>query len=776
MNYYKTSGLMALAVALLANPANAQDGQAPSSNLGAGEQTSAPEDVSLQEIVVTAQRRAERLQDVPLSISAISGAALEASGVTRLSDIRGATPNLYLQDTGGVYNNPPIIRGITSSGDGIAFDPALAVYVDGVLLSRPAVFNQELVDIDRLEVLRGPQGTLYGRGAVGGAINVITKKPANDFTAKANAEYGNYDAWRLNGAVSGPVISDKLFFGLSGNVSERDGYFSDVLRGGDIGGLKSRSVRGRLRALVAESTEINLTADWSLDRTTAGYLVQPIGDGTVAGAIGVPLAALGYVPRDPLDREIAYDADSSERLSQWGVAGTIDHDFGEGFALTSITSYREYGSLRRQDTDRTEVPLLAALLDEKTWQFSQEIRIVTPQDKPLRFTGGLYYFAQNARERISLDYLPFFADLVGAFIPPELGGPFAPGTFTGQNQTSRSTVKTRSYAAFGELTYAFNSKFDITGGLRVTREEKTLDLGQTVAGTPVPIAPLFGTDNFGPIVQNYGETDFSPSFTLRFRPVPELNTYIRVARGFRPGGFNSRLPTVVNGVAEQLSFNAENVWNYEAGIKLRGLNNRLTLDLAIFRMDQRNKQVPIFDGTRETVRNAGGVRSEGFEVELGLRPTSDLRFSVGAGYTSAIYRNFRYSFIDQGTVPPTTVVVDNSGLRQEGTPQWTVNSAVDFDRPLSDNLRLNAHLDVNLVDKVEFVLPAIQELTAGSYVLVNGSIGVTINDRLSISVFGRNLFNEVYFAQGYSNTSFTGLNYRSPGVPRTYGLRVGFNF
>jgi iron complex outermembrane receptor protein len=734
----------------------------------AQDQQPVPDTDAMEEIVVTAQRRSESVQDVPISISAFSGEALEETGIRRLADIRQNTPNLYFEDNGGVLSGEPVVRGITSSGAGISFEPAVGVYLDGVFLGRPTLFSQELFDIERVEVLRGPQGTLYGRNTLGGAINIISRKPGNELEGAVRGYIGNYDTYRVSGFVSGPVIPDKLSIGAAGGYSERDGYKFNEFTGSDIGDNSNRSARLTLRATPSHRFTFDLAFDISHDKGSATQIEDAIGPGTDPSA-SFPVGILfGYQEQDPFDRRISFDTTPIEDLKQWGVSGVAELDLGSGASLTSITAYRKFTNIFLSDIDRTETALITGGFTEKTDQFSQELRVATSAARRLSFVGGLYYFTQDANDDANLtlgaDLNDFFAAVVGA----------PPGTFQEQVNTTLSRVQTDSYAAFGEGTFKLTDQLHFSVGGRYSHEKKALTLEQGVTGTPFSIFPLIGFFPFEPFQQKYKESDFSPSLSVRYFAGDDVLIYGRVAKGFKAGGFNARFPaTNPDGTVEDLSFDAETLWSYELGAKLDLFRNRLRINGAVFYMEHSDKQVTSFDGVSDRTDNAAKARSKGFELELTARPIPNLDLSAGIGYNDSKYVDYLGGLTDPDD--PTSPLIDYSGNRVAGAPDWTVNTAVQYGIPVGrGEVRLRG--EYSYIGEIINDIDADPDLTENGYSLVNALITWAPSESVEVSALIRNAFNEKYISTAFSLVPTTGLKHINLGAPRTYGVAARVKF
>ena len=514
--------------ALMAVPAVAQEAAADRA-----ETTEATVDEG-NDIIVVARKRSERLLDVPIAVTALSADALRKAQATDLSGVQGAVPNVNLVQGRGSSSNANIfIRGIGQPDALQTFDPAVGIYVDGVYMSRiqGALFN--LFDVDHIEVLRGPQGTLYGKNTIGGAVSLISRKPdTTALHAMGSATYGSYDQILINGYVSAPLIADKVALSLAGVYDKRDGTVIDPLTGRDYNDRNTIAGRAILRATPAEGVELILSGDYTRQRTapTLGYATAPltnlIYNSTFTGFVGAPTVKQAY-PYGPY----RYRASTSlapgqgQRLDHWGTSFTANIDLSDAFSVTSITAYRDLRPDYYIDFDATELEVADAFVGVRQHQFSQELQLKYDSG-PLKGVAGLYYLDETVsshQESYDDNYLQYQA----------APGVVVPLSFT-RFIDDRQNVK--SYAAFGQLTYDVTEQLSITGGLRYTKERKQYyRTTQTQLAGGALSAPFIFPNSLPAPYNTLDHVDFdawTPSATISFKPTRDTLLYASAARGF----------------------------------------------------------------------------------------------------------------------------------------------------------------------------------------------------------------------------------------------------
>ncbi|WP_068073588.1 TonB-dependent receptor [Novosphingobium lentum] len=710
----------------------------------------AKDDGGIAEIVVTAQKRAENIQNVPISITAFTAASLETKGVTDVTAIGNLAPNVTL-DAGTPFAGSSAvlsayIRGIGQNDFAFNLDPGVGVYLDGVYLARSVGANQDLLDIDRVEILKGPQGTLFGRNTIGGAISINTKKPTSEFGAKFEVTGGRFHRIDTKGVINIPLATG-LYSSFSFSTKNNDGYQKQIGFPGfasgvvadnfnyfgsghpnSFGGENQYSMRGKLLWEATPDLSFTLSGDY-LHQNNNGVastvlktftnpadpsnVFGPLYNGCIAGALP-PFATAGIcnnivngtslgglVATSPTlfygDQFIAPSKDTSyatgnnfSRLRNYGGSLTIDLSLG-GAALKSVTAYRKLHWQSAEDEDGSPLPILQTSFDENQHQFSEELQLTGKAiENRLNYVFGLYYFNEGGNLH---DLVTFPAGLL---------------QIDGQN-----FLRTTNYAGYAHLNYKVTDQLSITIGGRYTHENKHFTGLQSdpngifyklngyyapttasqaslcTAGAAVPslqgIPPgLFCYPNPNNIYQVYpvapaggfqqSFNNFSPKVGLEFQANPDLLMYASFSRGYKTGGWTTRLTTPQPAGTSAPTFGPEKATTYEGGIKSQFLNRKVVFNLAGFYTDYKGIQLNFQVGTSPTLQNAGNAHIYGFEAELQARPLPALTIAANLGYTHA-----RYSSLS----PFVTGVTLASSLPK--TPEWKFTLSPEYTVDLGDH-------------------------------------------------------------------------------------------
>ncbi len=718
----------------------------------------AQEMIVLEEIIVTAQRRIENPMDVPLSITAISGDALERAGVGTVDQAMRLIPNVSLDNNNSLRSGRISIRGITSDVNNLGTEGSVAVSVDGVYQGRATTLNSDLIDLERVEVLRGPQGTLYGKNTTGGAINIITRRPAKEPEAVADIRFGNHDAQRYRATVSAP-LGDAFAFRASAAVTRRDGLLTNSFQGRKVNDINNETARLTLEAHPSETVTIRLSADGSRDDGTGDSKSVLTLGGTVGGfaqAVGVPLT----VP--PLfDRTTAFDAPNNENRRVWGTSATIDWDTGED-TVTSISALRGFTFDNQSDNDFTPLSLVQSGLREKQHQFSQELRYVAAQRDHFRYTAGLYYFHQVLKGNQVASVGPHFSVLTGVLTGGALVVP------AGSVAPAFVRTETDSYAAYAEGTYDVTEQFSLTAGLRYSHETKDVRHDQS------KVNPLFVPLGFPPPIPVFTagltENNLSPKLTAQYRFNDDTMAYATVSRGFKGGGFSTGL---INSAADT-EFKSEKATNYELGLKSTLIPRRLNATLTGFYLDYSDLQVSTFVTNRFIVSNAASATSKGVELELEFKATKELLLQASAGYLDASYDDFANAPCPAGSAARTC---DLSGKRMLRAPEWTTTLTADYEREVTAGITGYFRADYTYKSGQFFTLEQDPDLSQSGYGLVGGKAGLRFNDgAYELSVYAQNLFDRHYINGGGTGIPFSDTKGVTLGDPRLWGVEFKARF
>jgi iron complex outermembrane receptor protein len=743
-------------------------------------------DTSLQEIVVTAERRPEREQDVPISLSVLTGDELAIRGIENVRDLQFSIPNFTSYSQNNFHPNF-LVRGFDSDASNIGFESGLGIYVDGVYMGRSEALTQELADVAQLEVLRGPQGTLFGKNTTLGAISVTTIRPTDTFQGSVSAEIGNFDEYRTLGYVAGPLVPSMLDGKVSWFYSDHSGYVNNV--GGDPANLSddhSYGVRGELRLTPAEQLDIALRADWSQTRSHPVDL--QITDTPAGGnPLGIPLNNLESSPRT-----VNIDAPNRDDREIGGLSLTGNYVL-DGYTLTSISaarilSYRVVG----QDADATPYDYLTIDYYDRERHLTQEFRLASPDKQRLRYVVGAFYFYQKADSNRAFDLGPaLVADAENIFgAPPFLLAPPVIETI--------SEVATHSAAGYANGSFDLTENLSLLAGVRYTDETKTLTASQSV----VPLLGLPGVLGPNPIYVNLPSSndslsnrDWSPTAGLSFRPTDAVTAYLRYSKGFKSGGWNDTLfsPTIginpanPNGAfnysdlqLSRVSFKPESITNYELGAKTEWFEHRLRANVAIFQEDYRDIQVSDFVGGNigYITQNAALARSRGLELDAAALPLDHLEIDAAAGLAEA-----RYLQYENGCGAGCNL----NGYRLNA-PEFTLTLSAQYTHQLAGDLQWLARADYSYrgdapgsVINPQATAPAsVYPYRLGGFGTVDGRIGVESQSGWRVYLWAKNLLDKNYVVQreAYTNLALLavtqeGLLY---GAPRTFGIRADYSF
>jgi iron complex outermembrane receptor protein len=740
-------GASMLAIATV--PAQAQAGQP-----GAVDQQEQAKQDQLSEVVVTAQRRKERDIDVPLSVTAFDDRMVKDLSASFLIDVGAKVPNV--QFTPGT-NSPAIaIRGVSSQSNiNAGFPPAVGVYIDEVYQGRDPTFNTILNDIDRVEVLRGPQGTLYGKNTIGGAINIITRDPTEEFSFSGDINYGNYDFFQLRASAGGAIVDDTLLVRVSGVHRERKGFIRNTTTGEYLNGLNSDGARGVIVAKLSPAVKLRLSADYFTEEGTTALETGPVTLAAIPAFAGIP-------PQDPNDNVVQLDASEFARRTLYGFSGRLDMDLGPA-TLTSITAWRKYTSDFNDDSDGLPIDGFEVGREENGTNFSQELRLTSAANGPFNWITGFYYYAEDTENfrRIRL------GNATPSLLVGNLASMLFPG-YTGEEARTESGIDSKSWAVFGSATYKLTDQLSFTGGLRYTRESKDFTYHQFytrqyTAGLGGSIVPNFAI-NIPLREERYSDGRLTGDASLSFAFTPNHVAYLRFGRGFKAGGFQTDVISPPFAASDKLGFDPETVDNYELGFKSYLFDHRVRFNVAAFLMDWRDKQEQIFTGLSFLIRNAANARSKGVEVEITAQPIPGLSLDGNLGYLDTTYTKFPGNSLE--------------GLNFPNLPKWTGSLGAQYTFGITSDLDVTLRGDANHRGETYNQPNTNVFVISKGLTTINARAGVQANNnQWGLYAWARNLTNEKRLGLG-SNFPFPNatITTRSPGFGRTYGLELRVNF
>lgn len=732
----------------------------------------------LEEITVTAQKREESLQDTPIAVSAFTETAIQNKGIDNISEVADFTPNLIFDTTSpvsGLSSGAVVfIRGIGNTDFSLTTDPGVGTYVDGVYMSRSAGGVLDVLDIERIEILRGPQGTLFGRNTIGGAINITSRKPGDEFGGKLELTAGDFDRIDLRASVDIP-ITDTLRSTLAFSSKNRDGYVDRKLEGDELGDEDKISFRGTLVFEPSEAWDFQLSVDHTqIDEQSAGSTLAGFTPG--AGTLGYALATFGDIPTGLADlAQYVTDGEDDDSFGT-GPTGTeldisgislVSNYHGESFELKYTVAYRETDGEFFRDPDNSPHAITHTINpDYEHEQTSHELQITgSALSDRLKYTGGLYYFEEEGTDNV----------FVPVFLPtPDLaaGFPAAISNF--------AKVDNNSEAAYLQLSWDLTEILTVTGGIRHTRDEKGFDytqyIGADIDGNPLPFFPGAVNENgvfvpgLAPLVGNgSGSTDDAfEETTYKFGIDAKLANgtllYYSFSQGFKSGGFVLRY---VEAVPDIRTFAPETVDSHEIGLKWQGFDDRVRLNAATFYSDYDDVQVTFFDSLGGPVTaNAGTVDIKGLELELTALLTENLLLDLGYGYTDAEYEEIN-------PISGLSLTIDKSA-KLVNTPENSFSLGLEYSLPLGAN-ELAIRVDYSYTDDIFNDSQNSPFLFQDSYDTWNASARLSLGEDLDLVVFVENLTDERYIESGDSNFGL-GFHEANYNRPREYGVTLRYRF
>lgn len=745
-------------------------------------------------IIVTARQRPEDAQDVPAALSVVGTNWLEQSYTLNTRDLTTLVPALNYSSA-NPRNTAFTIRGLGSSvvavsqaNDGL--EPGVGYYVDGVYHARPATAAFDFSDIERIEVLRGPQGTLFGKNTTAGAINIVSAAPS--FTRGVNAELsvGERQFVQTRVSATGPIAGNKLAFRLSGTLTRRDGVLRNIVNGRDRNTLGAQAVRGQLLWQPSSDVRLRVIADFAnFDSECCTQVFLHVGTSLrpAARQFTALAAAAGYAPpsTNPYDRLTDIDAPLAVKTSEGGVSATADWDIGAA-TVTSISAWRFWNWDAANDRDYTGLPIqLIQRIPSRQDQISQELRIASNGEGAFNYVAGLYYFRQVLTGQPNSVYGPYGAPWL---IGPTTGSnatPVPANLLDGYGQTGDTRFATNSYAAFAEVNWRILPSLTLTGGLRYTYETKEGDYSTRVFGGPPTTSPALINARLGVLrPQTYSARDRDGSLSGRaniaWQPSDEVLLYASVARGFKSGGINmSGLPLDANNqpALPTAVVEPERNTTWEAGIKSTLWDGRLTLNLAAFHTTVSDFQATVVDSSqtvalRGYLSNIPEVRVQGIEADARLQ-IGNLTLVGALAYGDGTYTDYPAGPCPFELQTAATAACDLTGKRLAGLPRWSETLSADYAVPAGAGA-VFVHADSNWRSGY-FGDPTLSRFTwIEGYNLTNASVGYRREDSQGkgweIAIFARNLLNADYIQNLTIQAGNSGLILGTPSDPRTVGV------
>ena len=715
------------------------------------------------EIIVTAQRRNQSLKDVPISVSVISSAQIANNRIADTSGLVALAPGVSGKAQ-GIATPVFAIRGISTNSIGIGGESSVGVFWDEAYLGRLESANLPLFDVERIEVLKGPQSTLFGRNASAGVISITSRRPGNILAGNAAVSYGSFNRAELSGGIDIPLITDKLAIRSAALYRRSDGTERNVLLGTNAAGGDTLAVRTIIAAKPAEGLKLTLI----------GNYVRDNGTGFPSETSNPALTALAGLPVDAFDGLHAQDAATFERRRTFTGALIAEYDVSDTLKLKSITTLLHTTLDRQFDADGSPLPLLAARFrDYENDNFGQELRL-TGRSNTLDWSLGGSYFDERVGQIADLTYSEFALlgntaiarDTFFSGQPPFTlcSEPLTTDIFgVACNSAAVESIsargRNRSYAIFGDVSYKLTPHLTATVGGRWSLDRKRFDyFVPPVAGVSALVSggnSFTGATN-GTRFFNNSSSSFQPKFALNYALTTDTNLFGSISRGFKPGGFD---PTPV---ASDVSFNPESVWAYEIGARHSSSDRKLRLNASLYLQNYRGYQLQILrNGTTSTI-NAPRVRSYGAEVEASFQPLSGWKIEANAALNNSSFRN---------------LVVGNTNLtgnRLLYAPRFTGFIATDVEIVKSSSFGVSARASLRHESRQFFTRENRPEESSASFDVVDAFVAVSFDQpAVAIKAYARNLFNKKYLIyavdQGFGVVT-------NRGEPRSFGIEASASF
>ena len=681
--------------------------------------------LSLKTVVITAQRREENLQVVPLSITAVESNEILNKGANLVSDLRYSVPNLSYGPgnnyQGGVST---VIRGVVGSSNNTGAEDRTGYFVDDIYCGRMLSFHQDLLEVERLILLRGPQGTLFGKNVISGLINITTRKPHGRLEGSLRLEGGNYNTYGGSFMLNVPIIENIFFAKIAGKYSQRDGYVTNLYNNNDTNGEKIKGGRLQFRYLASDELELLLNFD-GFESSMEPRAETILNDG-----------------RYENPRELSHDEDGFDRLDLYSTALTINYSLLKNHNLKSISSFRWNQNWNRSDWDFTSDPYLTGEWTDTTRQFTQEFRLASPTGGFIDYVGGLYYFYQNIDKNATVTG--------GTDFPVADASAVCKGILIGH-----------SIAGYVNANLHFLENLSFNAGLRYTYEKRSAEFNSK--NHPVPIFYIDVKD----YSDSYSDGILSPRLGLNYSLSSGVFLYGFVAQGFTSGGWNLYFSNTLG----RIKYNPEYATSFELGIKTSWWNNRIIANLSTFLTKFRDYQVSQYflteEGVWESTRtNAASATTKGFELEISVLLLKELKLNGSWGYADARFDEYKNAG-GEG--------IDYDGNRLPWAPKNEYNISIEYNQTIG-NLG-SILLYTEFVHQGNFYCMASNDYDLSfvdSHELLNARVGFNFADNLlGISIWGKNLLNKVYLLDNSPAWGDPSIWY---GPPRTLGVEVYYNF
>ncbi|BFM14538.1 TonB-dependent receptor [Maricurvus nonylphenolicus] len=755
---------------------------------------------ALEEVIVTAQKRAQSLQEVPISVSAVTGEKLSDAGIENLQDLSSYVPNLRVID--GALSPQLFIRGI-GSGSNQGFEQSVGTYSDGVYAGRSLQSRAAFMDLERVEVLRGPQSVLFGQSSVAGAVSLVSAKPTDEFEAMVGLSYTpEVGGTEANAFVSGSLAED-LRARLAVRDRREDGFMDNKIRDEDAPELDEQAARLSLAwdiGDVAVNFKTEVTRFERIGRTLA---ITDLGAYPTLTAIGT------HGPLQQTSTDVGYDLWSDTKnvleFDSDGYVLSLEYDL-DGHTLTSISAYNEYEYRDKDfDGDESEVDLIVLNMAEDFEQFSQEFRLTSPGGETVDYIVGMFY--QTSEQEYQEDAV-LTVSSIGLDV---LTNPTFPVGLLDFSSNRDFSQESETIAAFGQMTWNISEELRLDLGLRYTRDEKDgervqVSYSEYVPGALLSDVPVGGglflsdvaADGFNSADHNlkddYSQENWTPSLSLQYDLNEDIMVYANYSEGYKAAGFDARgingwtTATALPGKSatqlggESFFFDQEEAETIEIGAKMYLMDGAAELNVALYHTEYTDMQVSVFDGTfGYVVQNAGEARVQGLELDGRWRATESLTLSGSLGYLDFEWTDYQAAACNgAGSLPASPVSSGNcdyTGKENVATPEWTVNISANHVTYVGDGLELRSTLDANFKDNHYTSADLDPRTELPGMTLINGRIALAASDdSWQVALIGKNLTDREYYTSAGALSQSQGGTYVNMARPRTITLEGQYRF
>jgi iron complex outermembrane recepter protein len=761
----------------------------------AAEVTTNDEPHTLETITVTARLRTEAAQAVPISMSVIGGAVLDATNTSNLSQLTQLAPSLNYSSP-NPRNTALTIRGLGSSVVAVAqandgLEPGVGFYVDQVYHARPATAAFDFLDLERVEILRGPQGTLFGKNTTGGAVNITTRKPSFARELRSEVTAGNYDYLQTRFSLNAPLIGNVLAGRISTITIDRGGILKNVVTGRRHNDMDNGAIRGQLLYQPTENFSMDISADYyTIDTNCCTQVYVRTGQTLRPAARQFPALAAGknYTPAslNPFDRLTDIDADLRVMSDEGGLAATANWQL-ENMVFTSISAWRFWKWNAANDRDYTGLTIQTIQgIPSRQDQYSQEFRLSSTGANVIDYTAGLYVFTQTIKGRPVTAYGPEAAYWL---LGPE---PAIPGNLLeGYRTDGKTRFQSDSYAVFGELTWHLPHAFEFTGGLRYTREEKQGSFDSTVTGGLATTDPNLIRQKLSILrpqsyVADVADGSFSGRMTLAWKALPDVMPYMTFARGYKSGGINmsglpltsDNLPALATAVIEP-----EQNTTYELGMKSELFDSRMSVNADVFHTTVEDFQANIVDtgpgALRGYLANIDEVRVQGLEFDMVFALNERVSSWLSGAWLDGKYASYPNGPCPLEQIGASISMCNLSGKPLSSLPKVAASVGLQYSQPLQlGNIAgdLWFRIDYTIRDDTNGESSNSVYTELDGYELLNATVGFRMNDKWELTLWARNLLNEQYMQNLTVQAGNSGMIAGTTGDPRMVGITLRGNF